>query len=185
MNRLRYFNRSVRRWLQQAGWPGVAGLVLLLGGAVAYLALLAPARQQLIEVSQETISLRQRIQQAAKNGGIDQKDAAAQLAAFYHFFPAATASTGWLGKIYSAAEHQALSLDVGEYRLLPAQDGKLERYQITLPVKGSYVQIRKFIDEALNEVPVAALEDVSLKRENIGAVNMEARIKLTLFLGAN
>jgi len=69
--------------------------------------------------------------------------------------------------------------------LSPDKTGKLARYQVTLPVKGSYVQIRQFVDQALIDVPVAALDDINFKREAIGATQLEARIKFTLYVGAN
>jgi len=52
-------------------------------------------------------------------------------------------------------------------------------------VKGSYLQIRQFVAQALNDVPVAALEDINFKREAIGATEVETRIKFTLFLGVD
>jgi hypothetical protein len=51
-----------------------------------------------------------------------------------------------------------------------------------LPVKGSYEQIRGFVAAVLNDVPAAALEDIGLRRDAIGARTLEARLKLTLFL---
>ena len=87
--------------------------------------------------------------------------------------------------MYAAAAAQKLVLEQGEYRLSSDKTGKLARYQVTLPVKGSYLQIRQFVDQALIDVPVATLDDINFKREAIGATQLEARIKFTLYGGAN
>ena len=57
-------------------------------------------------------------------------------------------------------------------------------YEVDLPVKGSYVQIRKFIVKVLNAMPSAALEEVSFKRESVGSGELEARIRFTIYMSA-
>lgn len=87
-----------------------------------------------------------------------------------------------LGDVQVAAAHNGLSLEKGEYRLLRDAQFPLARYQITLPVSGSYAQVRGFVNEVLDRVPSAALEDLTMKRESIGAPQLESRVRLVLFL---
>jgi hypothetical protein len=77
-----------------------------------------------------------------------------------------------------------LTLDLGEYSMVQERGSRLARYQITLPLKGNYAQIRSFIGEVLREVPASSLDDIALKREAIGSPLLDARIKLTLFVAA-
>jgi Tfp pilus assembly protein PilO len=109
---------------------------------------------------------------------------AQQLRAFYDFFPQYESLPGWLSRVNKAARGAGLNLDVGEYSMAQERGAKLARYQLTLPVKGSYGQIRGFIGEVLREIPASSLDDVSLKREKIGSEALDARIKLTLYLAA-
>ena len=44
------------------------------------------------------------------------------------------------------------------------------------------MQVRKFIADVLNEIPVAALEDVRIRRDTIGNDVVEAKIKFALYL---
>jgi len=53
-----------------------------------------------------------------------------------------------------------------------------------LPVQGSYAQIRGFVSAVLEQVPAAVLEEVSLKRDSVESARVEARIRLTLYLGS-
>ncbi len=172
-----------RRAMAVLGWPGMLGLALLLGAAGIYLTAVQDRTARLAELKRESASLKSRIERAAKSG-IQETGSAEELNKFYGFF-SSTHLTGWLNKLYAAAEAQQLALEQGEYRLNPDKTGKLVRYQVTLPVKGSYLQIRRFVDQALIDVPVAALDDINFKREAIGATQLEARIKFTLYVGAN
>lgn len=172
-----------RRALAALAWPGILGLALLLFAAGIYLYQVQPKTAKLAGLKQDSVSLKLRIDKAAKSG-IPETSDQEQLNKFYGFFSDASLSD-WLKKLYAAAASQKLVLEQGEYRVTPSKNGKLVRYQITLPVKGSYLQIRQFIAQALTDVPVAALEDITFKREAIGAAEVETRIKLTLFLGVN
>lgn len=172
-----------RRALAVLGWPGVLGLALLLGAAGVYLTVVQDRTARLAELKHESASLKSRIERAAKSG-IPETGSAEELNKFYGFFRGAPL-TEWLDKLYAAAAAQQLVLEQGEYRLSSDKTGRLARYQVTLPVKGSYLQIRQFVDQALIDVPVAALDDINFKREAIGATQLEARIKFTLYGGAN
>ena len=173
----------MRRALATLGWPGVMGLLLLVGAAAVYLTVVQDRTARLAQLKSESASLKSRIDQAAKTG-IPETGSTEELNKFYGFFSGITL-TEWLNKLYGAAEAQKLVLEQGEYRLSPDKSGKLARYQITLPVKGTYLQIRQFVDQALIDVPVAALDDINFKREAIGGTQLEARIKFTLYVGVN
>lgn len=109
---------------------------------------------------------------------------AQSLANFYGYFGSRDEAFAALQAVFLAAEAEGLALETGEYRLARERDASLLRYQIVLPVKGSYRSIRRFVARALNEAPGIALDDLSLRRENVQSSALEARVQLTLFLGA-
>lgn len=172
-----------RRTLALLALPGLLGLGLLLFTAGIYWYQVQPKTTRLAQLKQDSTSLKLRIAQVAKSG-IPETSDQDTLIKFYGFFSGPSLSE-WLDKLYAAAAVQQLVLEQGEYRITPSKNGKLARYQITLPVKGNYLQIRKFVAKALNDVPIAALEEISFKREAIGSTEVETRIKLTLFLSAD
>lgn len=88
-------------------------------------------------------------------------------------------------KIYAAAAKFNLNLDQGDYQLVQERDLKLARYEMVLPVRGDYVQIRKFVALALSEVPTLALDGISLTRQNITDPTVDAQLRMTLYLGAD
>lgn len=171
------------RVFDSIGWPGVLGGVLLLLAGTLTLSVVQPQSAQLAQLQNDNRSLKTRIALAARSGlpaAANQDD----LSRFYAFFDG-PGPTHWLDALYAAAAAQDLVLTRGEYRMTADRSGKLARYQVTLPVQGSYLQIRRFVAQALTDVPVASLDDISFKRDSITATQLEASIKLTLYLNAD
>ncbi len=170
----------LREAVEQLGRAGVVGVALVAFAAAFYFSAVAPLATESAALRAEADALDRRLQTggAAASRGTP----AEQLATFYAFFPSPQSSPDWLGKINAAARAQGLVLRSGEYKLERGADQKLARYQITLPVVGSYAQIRGFVGRVLAEVPAAALEEITLRRESVSSPTLEARIRLTLYL---
>lgn len=163
-------------------WPGAIGALLVTGGLAYVGAVLLPARDQLA-ASEPKVARAERKAAAVRSG----LEAAPQSPAqrrerFFAALPASTEVTQSVERIYAAANAEKLSLMHGEYSGAELPTAGLVRYKITLPLKGSYGQIRRFIAESLKTVPGLALDDVTLQRQNIGETQIEARVQLSLFL---
>jgi Tfp pilus assembly protein PilO len=163
------------------GWPGMLGLALLVAIGGFYVSTLAPQQLRIDDLRKETMQLRQRAKQT--NSDVPRAPAE-KLAAFYGFFPPSKDLPDLLGKVFDAAKRQSLVLEHGEYRALKDSVGGLLRYQFTLPVRGTYPQIRKFVDVALAEVPALSLDSIQFERRKIGDATVDAKLKLVVFLGA-
>jgi hypothetical protein len=171
--------RAARRGLKLLGWPGVAGVGLLVFCGAAYLSAVAPAHRAMEQAHQRALLLQGK---TGREGGGLRTAPDEQLAAFYKFFPSGMSEPDWLEQIYQAAKEQDLALDRGDYRPVRERVGRLTRYQVTLPVRGSYPQIRKFLAAVLSEVPIVSLDGVDFARQKIGEDTVEARVRLSLFL---
>lgn len=180
---MKHLALSIRHTLRRAGWPGMLGLALLLGGPAFYVTEVTTMQEQAEALKSSQQQLRREIHHQQNQQTPVAPSIETQLTAFYRNFPAMDQSDAWLAKIYAAAEQQHIVLESGAYRMSPAEGGKLQRYQITLPLKGSHVQIRHFIAAMLKEAPALALDEISFKRENIDTPTINAVIKLTLFVG--
>ena len=173
----------LRAEVDRLGRSGVVGIALAGFAAAFYFSAVAPAEERRAGLRAEAERLRERLQMGGTATGA-KGTPAEQLAMFYAFFPPPQSSPDWLGKIHAAARAKGLVLRSGEYKLERSPDQRLARYQITLPVAGSYAQIRGFIGQVLADVPAAALEEITLRRENVSNPTLEARIRLTLYLGS-
>lgn len=163
-------------------WPGAFGALLLLAGAGYGAGVLLPERDTLA-ANEQKVARAERRAAAVKSGLREAPLSPAQRRErFFNALPASGEVTQSVERIYAAAAAEKLSLMHGEYTgaELPAAD--LVRYKITLPLKGDYGQVRRFIATSLQTVPGLALDDVALQRPTIGEAQVEARVQLSLFL---
>jgi hypothetical protein len=56
------------------------------------------------------------------------------------------------------------------------------RYQMKLPVRGTYRQLRQFIEQALAQLPSLALDGVEFRREAVGAAGLESGVEFSLYV---
>ena len=174
---------TAKRWLINLRWPGLVGLGLLLLAAVLGVVGIHSTRQRLHELTQETTSLSSRL---GNRGAVSVPiTGRSQLSNFYAFFPLTQNVPELLGRINHAALQHALVLQKGEYKLSREAEFRLARYQVTLPVSGDYAKVRGFVNDVLEAVPSAALEELTLKREAIDLPELESRVRFTLFLGTD
>jgi hypothetical protein len=163
--------------LDRAGSIGLA-LLLLAGGF--YAGTMYPEQRRLEALQREVAELRQ---VAARPGDDAPRSAAGELAAFYAFFPVPDELPEILDTVFRAARRQSLTLERGEYRVTRPAAGGMFQFQLTFPVRGSYPQMRKFVDGALAELPALSLESVQFERQKIGESVLDAKITLAIYLG--
>ena len=179
-SRLRWI---ARRWLRQLGRPGTAGIAVLAMCPVLYFSAIYPAQERLDAMQQKSISLSERIKRAAALPEAERLMPAEQLVSFYQLFPNEKNSPKWLEKLIGLAHDNGLNLDQGEYKVARDSVGKLVRFRMIFPVKGEYVQIRKFLSALPAELPVFSLEKVQFDRQKVSDPAVEAKIGLVLYLG--
>jgi len=159
------------------------GGVLLCVGAAAALAWLMPARELLAE--QRVLA------RAAASLPAAPVRQAAPATDEYHL----TLFYGTLGErrhvdaqvkaLFALAAKSGLVLRQGEYKSAFERNARVHTYQMTFPVQGSYGAIWQFALGALRAIPFAALDEISFKRDAIGDAQVEARLRLTLYLTAS
>lgn len=165
----------LERLLRRLGAPGVAAVGILLFCAAFWGSAIAP----LAERHARAAELVERLD-AARAGGQPADDG---LDTFYQFFRGGKSSADWLQRIYALARKEGLQLRQGTYRYDRGE--RLSRYEVTLPVRGSYAQIRRFTADVLNEVPVASLDGIGFERKRADDPQVEAQVKFTLFLDSS
>jgi hypothetical protein len=167
--------------LRQLGWVGVVGIGLWVFVLMYYFSVVQPAGSRLDELHAQAASLGKLTHAASgKSASVSE-----QLSAFHEFFPKSKQSPELLAKIYAAASRLGVSLGQGEYRMARDHSGKLLRYELNFPVRAEYFQIRKFLNQVLNDVPSASLDNVSFQRRRISDPVLDSQIKLTVYLEAD
>lgn len=162
-------------------WPGFAGLGLLVFAVGLAAVGIESERQRLKDLDGEVETLSSRL--GHRGGSSAVTSGRGQLSNFYAFFPLTENLPELLGRIYRAAAQNRLLLKKGEYKLSRDAQFRLARYEVTLPLNGDYASVRGFVNDVLQSVPSAALDELTLKREAVDQPELEARVRFSLFLG--
>ena len=175
---------QLRQWAGIVRWQGFAGLLLAAAAAALYFAGVNPGMTQISELQQEALSVRAFSRSNPDAATLPPRTYETWLQHFYGLLPARASAPDLLRVMFAAARAQSLSLEQGEYKMKVDKNGRLLTYEIGLPVRGSYVQIRKFVADVLEQIPAIALDEIIIKREAIGDARLDASIRFTLFLNA-
>ena len=157
----------ILRLRHQVGAFGAAALIMLAATGVFFLLVLQPMQEE-----------RLRLETALAKGNPQRGVAPGDLAAFYGFLESKDETTDALAKLYAIGTATGVVLQSGAYRSQAA--GRLERYELALPVNGSYAQIRDFLSRALAEIPALSLDQMTLRREARNDAALHAELRLTL-----
>ena len=84
--------------------------------------------------------------------------------------------------LHELARDSGIAIQQASYKLTQTADPSIVSYTIQLPVKGPYLSIRKFSESFLLAVPFASLDEINLKRDNIQSVQVDTKLRFTLFL---
>lgn len=164
------------------GLPGILGLGLLVFVCGWYFSTLRPEQLRLDDLRQQIAKAHEQHAMSGNDVGIPATPAD-KLAAFYGFFPRPATLPDLLEKIFAVAKGQGLQLDLAEYRVSGDNAGGLTQFQLTLPMRGSYPQIRKFVAGAMAEVPALSLDSIQFDRQKVGDSMVDAKVKLSVYLG--
>jgi hypothetical protein len=163
--------------LRRLGIAGVLGIGVLLGCAAFYASTLAPLDEELAAQKAALERLRSRtLYQPASTGG-----RAEELQRFYNLFPPAERLTDEVARLHKLGRAAGLDLAQGEYRLERRSTG-LWAYRITLPVRGSYPQLRDFLGALLKEMPIASIEALRFERKRAADTQLAAQVRVIVHL---
>jgi len=107
-------------------------------------------------------------------------NADAKVAALYRYLKKEESPTDWLAKLYGIGRATGLDLQSATYTT--QSSGRIERYEIVMPVAGSYQQLRDFLKRATAEIPVLSVDQMTLKRESRKDGALQAELRLTLHM---
>ena len=172
----------VHEYLQGLGVPGVAGLAMLLLALVWALGGLMPDWSSLQTLTQQTREAGEYLAKVEDGSVAAPVVPQRQLDDFRSKLPAQPQATVAIDKIYALAAQEHITLARGEYALGIDPKTHLARYQILLPVRGSYPQLRRFLHALLGQLPAVVVEDVEFQRKKIVDTDLTGRIRMTLYL---
>jgi hypothetical protein len=90
--------------------------------------------------------------------------------------------------VMNISNQHKIALNSGDYKFNKVieknelGDKKLTKYEVILPIKGQYPQIRGFINAVLQQIPSLALLDMQLRRENSVNPTIDAKLVFIIFV---
>ena len=171
---LHQYKEQALRLRRELGVAGVGALALLVAAAVFDKAAVEPLQKR-------AALLAEKVERAQPGAAARAGSASSKIDSFYSYLNRSETTTDWLAKLYGIGKGTGVELKSAAYRTQAAA-GKIERYEITLPVTGSYAQMREFVRRALAEIPVLSLDQMTLKRETREDGAVQAELKLTLHM---
>ena len=169
----------LRAGLRELGALGVSSIALLMIAFIFMFAALKPLEMRDRALEHELQSRSRSTPPSDEY--VRTSTPATRMDAFYQHLGSAGPTINSLDQLHAIAQASGVSIHTAEYRM-QATGTRLERYEIRVPLRASYAQIRSFLDTALAEIPMLSLDQVKFKRQTASESTVEAELNLTLHL---
>src|ERR1051325_2606967 len=133
----RRITEQLYRLRDELGAMGMAALALFVAAGAFMTLVLQPLKEQNRTLRAQARMIDNPAPPAAASGE--------KLAAVYDYLRKPEQTTDWLAKLYAIGHSTGVELAQATYKSQTAPGGKLERYEIVLPLTGSYTQMREFL----------------------------------------
>lgn len=168
----------IRKAWRLCGRRESQALIMCVACLLLYFGAIRPERMLLDEALRQAATL-----QARRSVIIAPVDSAAtELGRFYASFPNQAVFPVALAQLMKTAADHSLSVNEGEYTVTRQTAGRLVRFQIVLPLRGTYPQVRSFIAALARDIPGMALENARFERREIGDPALDVTLRLVVFL---
>ena len=167
--------RRLQSLLYTLGAAGVLGLGVFAFCAIFYFKALAPAEREL----EAQRSAAERFKARSSSQPVSTDSRTDRLRQFQNLFPPVEALSEQLERLYALARNAKLELQHGDYRLESRGSG-LIAYRVTVPVRGSYTQVRDFVGAVLADMPIASVDALRFERKKVAEAQLEAQVRLTI-----
>jgi hypothetical protein len=108
--------------------------------------------------------------------------ARARLDRFYRHFARDERLTERLARVDAIANKLGLEIKRADYRLDSQPGRRLDRYQMTVPMQGSYTAIRAFVGAVLRDLPTVSLEQIQFQRKDVAEGKVDTQISFIFHL---
>lgn len=171
-----YASRVALILLRNFGQLGLVALAFLLASAAIALVLTPRLHERSVALDQ---ALRSASSRAAPRPA--PRDVDSDAAIFSASLPAIEANAADMNRLFELAAQSHIRTPRADYRLSKVATSLFLGYEIRIPVTATYVDLRRFTAEALNQLPNLALAGVRFTRPDSSAATLDAELRLVLF----
>jgi Tfp pilus assembly protein PilO len=166
---------------QRIGKTGIVGLALVIFSAITFISGNLPLRQQYADRSAELAVARK--DASDLRAGTVAETPELKATRFVDGLPTIDDVPIVLGGIVTVAAASGLELEQGTYEYVAADGSSIARYQMTLPVVGTYPEIREFVEDVLATAPAVSLDSLRIERGAVSEATITADLKFSILLG--
>ncbi len=167
---------QLRQWARVLGVPGLVGLGLLAAALLVQLTQVESLQQASIAQQTRLSDLRL----AATSRELAPAPPLNPLASL----PPTGEAAQLIGELEQLARAHELELPRGQYSVTPLKGTALQHWRLVLPVETDYPTLHAFLAAALERLPNLALDELKLKRDRIESDELQAELRLSLFVEA-
>jgi DNA-binding XRE family transcriptional regulator len=172
---IRYYAIVVR---QHLGIGGLIGVGVLLMSAVYFELAIQTAKTE-IQLQQATLAGLQ--SELDQHPPVKARSYAEQIQAFRAGFPLASTTEATIGQLIEAGQKAGVAFENGKYEPQSKCAVDLACYQVNMPIKASYLQIKRLLAEVTNTLPNAQLASISLRRNSPEEPLLDASLSIVLY----
>lgn len=172
-------------WIARMGWGVITGFSLLILSAFGYVFGVLGAERELDKLQKNVEVLGREVN--ARQGEMAGYGASVRSVHGTVHFPAPEERETMLLRVVELARQMGLITDSGTYQEIRSGTAvrplgkKLVKYQLSIPLQGSYPAIRDWLSAVMNELPTIAVEELTMRRENGDAPVVIAQIRFAFY----
>jgi len=180
---MKFAHLDLARVVEHLGVPGVVGIGVGVFTLAFVYAALRPAYEELEALREREVRAAKRMVRDDQRPGAanSARGTEANVESLVRWLPKADEARQELLRLQAFADKHGLQLKSGEYRALPQTELAVLRHQVLVPVKGTYLNVRGFVTQALDELPALALDAATLQRDGVTAKEIEGRLQFSLY----
>jgi hypothetical protein len=167
---------QLHQWGRRLGTAGLVGLGLLAAALLLQLIQVESLKQTALAQHEKLDALRA----AAAHESVPAPAPLNPLA----LLPPTGEASQLIGELEQLAQVHGIALPRGQYSVSPLAGTTLARWQLVLPVDAPYPALHAFIAAALERLPNLTLDELKLTRERIEAGELQAELRMSLFVEA-
>ncbi len=167
---------------QKIGHVGVIGLSLCIFSLAALFSANGPLHQQVSSKAIDLENARQHTSQGSRDQLPDVQAASAQR--LVNELPSRNDLPQIMGQVVSIAAASGITLDRGNYDFSTTDSSAIASYSLSLPVRGTYPQVRKFVENTLAAIPVLALDSMRFERNEVSEQTIAADLEFAILVGS-
>lgn len=159
------------------GLPGVLGLGLVFFAASFYFSALVPAlaERERLQTEEQKLVLPDRQPTAPVISASSEAPPAPGA------LPPSVEAMELFDRLHAAGEKNSIAIERATYNVIRHEKLSALQYEVTLPLRGSYPNLRTFLREALELAPSASLDSLTLQRAKASDTALEASVRLSYF----